>query len=243
MPEEQTKTTVETSTVSVEKAVICQIQRMLEEISQGVVPFQDEIRAAEQALETVMKDSDPDFLIHGLYRCPSCHWQWATNDELCAAMDCLVCGASDVEPFYSGDAGDDDLVTVRAQAEHEKCFPAPGELGTYSVEVHRTALRIKEFEIEGAVGPASARMAAMIEAPDAVFSSDLTADYSVEGCSLEQAFAIGQRFQWTDPDSDDPASDCSCEVTIAGFKGDFVIAKTDEGSEVEAHYSELTPNA
>jgi len=124
MPEEQTKTTVETSTVSVEKALIRQIQSMFGEMSRGLVPFQDEIRAAEQALEAVMKDSDPGFLMHGLYRCPSCHWQWATTDELCAAMDCLVCGASDVESFYSGDADDDDMVTVRALAEHEKRFPS-----------------------------------------------------------------------------------------------------------------------
>ncbi len=243
MSEEQIKTPVETSTVSVEKAVIRQIQSMLGEMSRGLVPFDDEMSAAQQALEGLMTDSGPGYLMQGLYRCPSCHWQWKTTDELCAAMDCLECGASDVEPFYSGDAGDDDLVTVRAQAEHEKRFPAPSEFGTYTVEVHRTALRIAEFEIEGAAGPASARMAAMIKAPDEGFSSDLTVEYSVEGCSLEQGFAIGQRFQWTDPDSDDPASDCSCEVTIAGFKGDFVIAKTDKGSEVEAHYSELTLNA
>jgi hypothetical protein len=226
-------------TVTITTVALVGIQNILNDLGRGQTPFPGETEQALKQVNDLLDTAGASGLMKGLYRCTSCHHKWTVVDDLNDAKACPTCTQPDIEPYCSGDLSLIDGQALRALSEHERRYPAPEEFGTYSVEVQRTAVRIKEFEIEGAVGPATAELEALIRSPDATFSSDLTAEYEVEGHHFEPAVEIGGHYLWNDPD---PETDCSGPVEVTAMAGEEIFCThLIGGGQVTALVSELAP--
>jgi hypothetical protein len=128
-------------------------------------------------------------LMRGFYRCPRCFTQWDVVDETNAAQNCIQCEETAIEPFCSAEAhasGDDPMV-IRALAEHERKHPSVAEAGNYCVSVTRECPATKTITVENAIGPASAQMEALWQAPDMEWQSGPESFYEITGYSRQQA--------------------------------------------------------
>ena len=181
------KVTVETSTMAVEKALMNQVRDMLAAVASGNIPFTTEVNQLKKSVDEVLEKANARHLMQGRYRCTHCFHQWTVEDELNDAKDCPKCNTQGLEPYFSGNPYDFDAVPTYALAEHERRYPDPAAYGTYNVEVQRTAFRCKQIQVENEIGPASAEIHAMALAPDQIFSSDIDAEYHVEGYEFEPA--------------------------------------------------------
>lgn len=181
------KVTIETSTMTVEKALMNQVRDMLAAVASGNTPFPTEVSALRKSVNDALDKVNAQHLMQGRYRCTHCFHEWTVEDDLNDAKDCPECNTPAIEPYFSGNPYDFNAVPTYALAEHERRYPDPAAYGTYTVEVHRTAVRCREIQVENEIGPASAQIHAMALAPDQVFSNDIEAEYHVEGHEFEPA--------------------------------------------------------
>ncbi|WP_138438010.1 hypothetical protein [Marinobacter shengliensis] len=179
MSKESASVTDSNRSCTIDRSVLQTALNAVQEMKRGLVPFPNDIAFLEERLGNAI---NADYRMKGLYRCQDCYHQWELVDGMNAAEKCSECG-EDVEPYFSGDPEDPDSAAGYALAQHEKRFPNPAERGNYTVEVHRTALRIAEIPVTDAAGPASAEQTALAMAPDKAFSSDICASYEIEGSS------------------------------------------------------------
>lgn len=181
------KVTIETSAITVEKALMNQVRDMLAAVASGNIPFSTEISALRKSVNDALDKVNAQHLMQGRYRCTHCFHEWTVEDELNDAKDCPDCSTPAIEPYFSGNPYDFNAIPTYALAEHERRYPNPAAYGTYTVQVHRTAVRCREIQVENEIGPASAEIHAIALAPDQVFSSDIDAEYHVEGHEFEAA--------------------------------------------------------
>lgn len=175
----------------------------------------------------------------GFYRCDHCYTQWDRIDDTNEALPCVNCGMTGIEPFCSAeqDTPNNDPLVINALADHERRYPSPLETGSYEVYVTRSATRQACIQVQDAVGPASAQLSAIDQAPDIAFQRESDAEYDVNGWVGQGLLSKGNTVWWEDPDD----SACSCEAKVVDAAGDDICLGRDGSETFWVPASEVKP--
>jgi len=182
------------------------------------------LESASVAYDSIQTSID----VFGVYRCPKCGADWNVT-SMGEALSCPHCGKQDVEPVYTSGVNDvDHEAVLHALAKHEKEYPSKAHKGEYSVSVLRSGSALQELKVE-AVGPATAQLAALEQAPDEDFRSEHSSSYEAQGVTGFTPDVVGETFVWNDPLSLETPS---VTVTVKEVLDDDLVLCSTEAGEI-----------